>query len=156
MSRLVLRSFLVLSSALVLAGCPQPPANPDREACEHLEKGPATAVTAVATGDGPLIATDHRRYDVTLVPVTQGNGGRVRFTASRAGDHVFFLGANIPVTFTTAAGAAVAIEKSQTSGMPCAAMHAKHTVPMAVGSYHVSFGPTPAASIAVVVEAGAH
>src|SRR5687767_9944608 len=126
------------SAALFLSACP-PAENVNDEGCEHMTEGPAMAVTAVATGDGPLVADDHRRYDVTLVPVTGGNGGRVRFAAAAAGDFIFFLDKAVPFSIQDSSGGAVAIEESLTSIAECTEVRARHTAELLVGTSHLIF-----------------
>jgi hypothetical protein len=142
-------ALLTLSSSSCTTSSP-----PIDEACEHLTEGPASAVSAVEAGDGPLIADDHRRYDVALVPVTTGYGGRVRFSAHESGDFIFHLGVNVPVRFTDASGTSVLPEKSEMASTSCPALQARHVVPLAVGTFHLEFGPSSASAVSVVVEPG--
>jgi hypothetical protein len=143
--------YILLSAALLLSACP-PAENPNTEGCEHITAGPARAVTAVATGDGPMIDDDHYRYDVTLVPVTGGNGGRIRFAASEAGHYLFFLDKGVPFSVEDSSGGAVAIEESLTSIAECTEVRARHAVPLPVGTSHAIFGPTSETTVRVVVE----
>jgi len=146
--------FIVLFSASLLLACPQPVPTPEDEACEHLAEGPASAVTAVATGEGPFIADDHRRYDVSLVPVAGGNGGRVRFAADEAGDFLFFTSAEVTLAFTDAAGSPVEIEETVTGSTVCTEIGAQTVIPLAVGTYHLELGPTAETTVSLVVEHG--
>lgn len=148
-----LRSVLVsLATLFLLTACPEPEPTLDDEACEHLAGGPAVAVTAAATGDGPLIGEEHTRYDVALVPVTGGNGGAVRFASAEAGDHVFFLGAGVPLAVVDGSGQTVTPEETRTTGLACAEQKARVVVPLGVGTYHLRFGPTTESEVRVVVE----
>src|SRR5688572_14994746 len=72
-----LLAALLMSTALLATACgDDEEENPDVEGCEHLQEGPATAVTATATSENaPAIRADHRRYDVTLVAGNGGNSG---------------------------------------------------------------------------------
>jgi hypothetical protein len=142
---------------LFLTGCPEAEPSGDEEACEHLAEGPATAVTAVASGVGPLIDDDHRRYDVALVAVDGGNGGEVRFASAEAGDYVFFLDADVSLAVTDVDGSPVALEASETASATCPeTIRARHHVELGVGTYSLRFGPTEQSSVGVVVEAHAH
>jgi hypothetical protein len=131
--------------------------NVDVEGCEHLREGPAVALTATATADtAPAVAADHQRYDVTLIAVTGGQGGFVRYAASAAGDYVFFLGADVPARFVDAAGAAVTPEESASSSTACAEIKGRHLVPLEVGTYGIDLGPTTQTSVGIVVEEAMH
>lgn len=146
----------VLVSSFLLAGCPGPMPHADAEICEHLKDGPASPVTAVASGEGPAVAADHRRYDVTLAPVSGGNGGTVHFRPAAARDFVIALGADIPLVVTDSAGATIAPERTATSSTACTEIRRRSVFPLAVGTYRLTFGPTPETRVAVVVEAGGH
>jgi hypothetical protein len=149
---------MILGAAL-LAGCGSGTAAPgvDEGGCEHLQQGPAVAVTATATDAGaPAVAADHQRYDVTLAAVTGGNGGVVTFAAD-AGDHVFFFSESVEVTFATVAGAVVTPEEDATSSAVCTEIRRRYVVPLEVGTYALTFTPSAATAVSVVVEeAGAH
>lgn len=146
----------LLSTAL-LVGCSGEEESADTEGCEHLQNGPAATVTASATATGaPAVNNDHKRYDVTLVDVSGQKGGSVTFAASEAADYVFFLGANVGFSVANANGQAVAIEESATSSSECTEVKGRHVVPLSVGTYTLTFGPTSATSVSVVVEEAAH
>ncbi|MDQ3264204.1 MAG: hypothetical protein M3Y59_11165 [Myxococcota bacterium] len=152
-----MRLLLIASLAavsLLLQACPQPVPTPEDEACEHLAEGPSTPVTAVTEGDGPLIADDHRRYDVTLVPTSGGNGGRVRFAADEAGDFIFFTSVVVPITLTDAAGNAVEVEQTLIGSEVCSEIAARIIVPLGVGTYHLELGPVDQTLLSFVVEHG--
>jgi hypothetical protein len=131
--------------------------DPDVEGCEHLQDGPAVAVTAAtAAGATPAVADDHQRYDVTLVAATGGMGGFVRFAAAAASDYIFFLNADVPVQFRDAAGAVVPPEDSASSSTVCTDIKGRHLVPLEVGPYDLQLGPTTATMVGIVVEPAAH
>ena len=146
------RSPFVLPSLLLFTACPQPEPTIDDEACEHLADGPASAIPAVASGEDPMIGDDHTRYDITLVPGASGHEGSVRFAAAEAGDHVFFLDADVPLEVRDASGAVIAIEEKRTSGLACPELGARVVVPLGVGTVSLRFGPTAASVVRVVVE----
>lgn len=141
---------------LFLTGCPQAEPSLDEEGCEHLAEGPATAVTAVAEGEGPLVRDDHRRYDVGLVAVAGGSGGTVRFAADEASDFLIFLGSNVPLVITDSTGAEVEVEETVTGSDTCTEVAVRHLVPLSVGTYRLTFGPSTASSVSVVLEPHAH
>lgn len=149
------RSSLVLSLSLLFAGCGQPAApEADVEACEHLQEGPAVAVTAAATADGaaPTVSEPHKRYDVALVDVAGGKGGTVTFAAAEEGHHALYLSADVPVEVRDGSGAVVAFEKSATSVSSCTEVKSKRELELGVGTYRVTFGPTAVPSVSLVVE----
>lgn len=143
---------------LVLLGCgSDPEAHPDAEGCEHLREGPAAAITAATTADSaPAVDADHRRYDVTLIAVTGGMGGFVRYTAPEAVDYLLFLDADVPVQFLDAANATVTPEESATSSTACSEIRGRHLVPLEVGPYAIQLGPTAATTVSIAVEEAAH
>lgn len=145
----------VVAFALACGGTTTPEPSPDAEACEHLKEGPATPVTAAAT-NGPAVSNDHRRYDVTLAETGGQRGGQVTFAATEQSDYVFFLGKDIPVTFANASGGAVEVESVEKSSTECTEIKAKHTVPLDVGTYTLTFGPTTETTVGVVIEETAH
>lgn len=146
-----------LLSTSLLVGCSGEEESVDTEGCEHLQSGPAATVTATATATGaPAVSNDHKRYDVTLADVNGQKGGSVTFAASEATDYVFFLGADVAFSVANASGQAVAIEESANSSSECSDIKGRHVVPLSVGTYTLTFGPTSAASVSVVVEEAAH
>jgi hypothetical protein len=148
---------VVLSAGLVFGCGEEEEESIDVEGCEHLQQGPASAVTATATATGaPAVKDDHRRYDVTLVDVTGGKGGSVTFAAAAEGDYVLFTSADVQVSIKDANGQAVGIEASTASSSECTEIKGRHTIPMKVGTHTLTFGPTPLTSVSVVVEPDAH
>ncbi|MDY7224848.1 hypothetical protein [Hyalangium rubrum] len=153
---LKLLSAALLSTALLI-GCGDEEENIDVEGCEHLKEGPSSTVNASATTTNlSQVKDDHRRYDISLVDVTGGKGGSVSFSATEEADYVLFTGADVQVAIKDANGQTVAIEDSKTSSSECAEIKGRHTIPMKVGLHTLTFGPTPQASVSVVIEAAAH
>ncbi|MEN9798645.1 MAG: hypothetical protein RL653_2341 [Pseudomonadota bacterium] len=149
------RSSLLLSFSLLLAGCGQAAApESDVEACEHLQEGPAVAVTAAATADAvaPSVSEPHKRYDVALVSVSGGKGGSVSFASSDQGHHVLYLSTDVPVEVRDGSGAVVAFESTATSISSCGEVKSKRELELGVGTYRITFGPTPTASVSLVME----
>ena len=149
------RSSVLLSLSLVLAGCGQAAApESDIEACEHLQEGPAVAVTANATADGaaPSVSEPHKRYDVALVDVTGGRGGTVSFASADEGHHVLYLSADVPVEVRDGSGAVVDFEATATSISSCTEVKSKRELDLGVGTYRITFGPTATPSVSLVME----
>lgn len=139
-----------VAAGLVL-GCGQP--HVDAEGCEHLKEGPPAAVTATAgTAGAPAIKADHQRYDAALVDVTGGKGGHVSYASAEAAHYVFFLDADVPVKFLDSSSNEVVPEESATSSAGCAEIKGRHAVPLGVGTYFLSLGPTSQTSVGIVVE----
>lgn len=152
-----LLAALLMSTALLTTACGEDEKeNVDVEGCEHLQEGPATAVTATTTGTPPAVGSDHRRYDITLVDGTGGKTGSVSFAAAEATDYVIFTGADVAVTVRDSSGAQVAIEESTKSSAECTDIKGRHVVPMTVGTHTLTFGPTTAASVSIVIEEASH
>jgi hypothetical protein len=150
--RMKLLPVVLLSTALFV-GCGGDEESADTEGCEHLQGGPATPITATASSTGaPAVSNDHRRYDITLTDVTGGKGGSVSFAASEGMDYVFFTSADVKVTVTNASGAAITAEESVNSSSTCTEIKGRHTFPLSVGTYTLTFGPTTATSVSLVIE----
>ncbi|AGC44715.1 hypothetical protein MYSTI_03403 [Myxococcus stipitatus DSM 14675] len=159
MHKKLLTAFL-MSTALLTAACGDdtspPEENVDTEGCEHLREGPSTAITATTSGTPPSVANNHRRYDITLVDGVGGKSGSVSFAASEATDYVLYTSADVAVAISDSSGAAVAIEESAKSSPSCTDIKGRHVVPLKVGTYRFTFGPTTAASVNLVIEEASH
>lgn len=152
-----LLAALLMSTALLATACgDDEEENVDVEGCEHLQEGPATAVTATLTGTPPSVGNDHRRYDITLVDGTDGKTGSVSFAAAEATDYVIFTSADVPLSVRDSSGATVEIEESTKSSSQCTDIKGRHVVPMRVGTHTLTFGPTTASSVSIVIEEAAN
>jgi FAD/FMN-containing dehydrogenase len=152
--KMKLFSAVLLSTALLVA-CGGDEESPDVEGCEHLKEGPNATVTATATGTGaPAVSNDHKRYDITLVDVTGGKGGSVSFAASEGTDYILFTSADVPVEVKSSSGQTVAPEASVKTSAECTEIKGRHTFGLGVGTYTISFGPTTATSVSLVIEEG--
>jgi FAD/FMN-containing dehydrogenase len=151
-------SSALLASLLALSACaPAVEEGPDVEGCEHLQEGPATAVTASASAtSAPAVSNDHKRYDVALGDVAGGRGGSVSFAVSEAGDYVLFLGRDVPVRVSAPGGATVEAEERLTSSPVCTEVKVRATYALGVGTHTLTFGPTSEASVSLVLEEAAH
>ncbi|MCY0996093.1 hypothetical protein OWM54_02985 [Myxococcus sp. MISCRS1] len=154
-----LLAALLMSTALLTTACGDDEPHEedvDVEGCEHLAEGPSTAVNATLTGTPPSVSNDHRRYDISLVDGAGGRRGSVSFAAAEATDYVLYLSADVPVVITDASGAAVEIEESAKSSESCTDIKGRHVVPLSVGTFTFTFGPTTAASVNLVIEEASH
>ena len=130
-------------------------AGPDEDACEHMQAGPANAVTAAATGaSAPNVSAAHTRHDIALVDVAGGKGGNVSYTADEDNEFVFAL--NKVLSFALRFGdSVISPESSKSTGFPCAEVKVTHTYDLEPGTYTLGFGPTSETSVSLVaVEAG--
>ncbi|HEX8434844.1 hypothetical protein [Archangium sp.] len=160
MTKKLLSACLLTSALLTACGNTN---EADVEGCEHLKEGPSAAVTAtVPPTDNappvPAVSNDHKRYDITLpagTGGTTGNVGSVSFAVSEPSDFVLFLGTNVPVKVTRA-GAEVAFEETATSSEECGEVKGRYVVPLQVGTYTLTFGPTSQANVSLVIEETAH
>lgn len=129
---------------------------PDGEGCEHQAEGPAVAVTAAvdaAAADAAAIDDDHNRYDVAFVDLPAGQkGGSVTFAADADGEFHFFFDAAVAYEVFDAAGAPVTRESTVASTEKCDVIHQWDVYDLAVGTYTLSFAPTDAAGVKIVVE----
>jgi hypothetical protein len=154
-----LLAALLMSTALLATACgddEHEEESADVEGCEHLQEGPSVALTATTTGTPPAVSNDHRRYDLTLVDGTGGKTGSVSFAAAEATDYVIYTSADVPLTILNASSVEVEIEESAKSSAQCAEIKGRHVVPMAVGTHTLTFGPTTAASVSIVIEEASH
>ncbi|NMO18434.1 hypothetical protein HPC49_11535 [Pyxidicoccus fallax] len=154
-----LLAALLMSTALLATACgddDEEEENVDVEGCEHLQEGPAAPVTATLTDTPPHVDNDHRRWDITLVDGTGGKTGSVRFAADEATDYVIYTSADVALSITNASGAEVEIEESTKSSTQCTEIKGRHVVPMTVGTHILTFGPTTASSVSIVIEEAAH
>ncbi|HEX8699857.1 MAG TPA: hypothetical protein VF815_13525 [Myxococcaceae bacterium] len=149
------RFSAVLLAASLLGGCGEETL--DTDACEHLQEGPASAITASATTAGaPAVSNDHRRYDITLIDGTDGKGGSVSFAVAEATDYTLFLTGEVPVNLRDANGQRIEVTVSGTGSSECSEVKRRHTFALDVGTYNLTFGPTTESSVSlVIVEAAA-
>jgi len=147
----------LLSTALLVGCSGDEEESADVEGCEHLQNGPSTPVTATPTLAGiPAVSNDHRRYDVTLVDVGSQKGGSVTFAASEATDYVFFLSEDMQLLVEDSSGEYVDPEEFATGSSECSEVERRYVFPLSVGTYRLSFGPSSAASVSIVIEEAAH
>ena len=158
-----LRTLCVLALAATgLGGCgedrPAEEEDPNAEACEHIEMGPAVALTAaaVSSASAPKLGDDHRRYDVSLVDVTGGKGGYVSFAATTAGDYIFFTTAPVTLKMRTSAMTDVAAESSDAMISECTEVKGRHVYDLEVGTYIVGIGPETTDTVSFVIEPATH
>lgn len=153
-SKSKLKLELLAVAALAMAACGAPPEeeSPDAEGCEHLENGPAVAVID-SMGSPPKVGSDHRRHDI---PLTAGNpSATVEFAVSEAGDYLFFLDRDVPLTIKQG-GSAISFEETAKSSTECDVVAGRHLVPLEVGTATLEFGETTETSVGLVIEPFAH
>lgn len=144
------RFSAVLLSVAFLVGCGE--ASIDSDACEHIQEGPTSAITASASETGaPAVSSDHRRYDLSLIDGTDGKGGSVSFTVTEADDYTLFLTEAVPVNLKDANGQRLEVEASGTGSSECSEIERRHTYSLAAGTYSLTFGPTSASSVSLVI-----
>lgn len=159
--------LLVLVTAAVASGCQgtpvaqpsQPPAQAadlDAEGCAHLKAGPSETINAakVSGSDAPVLAEAHQRYDIQLQAVDGKYVGIVRMQTGEAGDYVVYLNENVPVAIHAADGAQVMPETSAVSSPSCGEIKGRHVVPLGIGTYYLTLGPTGKTAVGMVIEAG--
>lgn len=154
-----LLAALLMSTALLATACgddEEEEESADVEGCEHLQEGPAVALTATTTGTPPAVGNDHRRYDVTLVDGTGGKTGSVSFAAAEATDYVFFTNVDVPLVIRNSSGTVVDVEEHTTSSAECADIKGRFVVPLTVGTHTLTFGPTSTATVSLVIEESSH
>lgn len=156
--RLALLATFTLAVSVFVPACggdddATPEESIDVEGCEHLQEGPAAPITAGAVADetAPLVAADHRRYDIAVTDT-----GFVRFAADEATDLVVFIDAPATLTFTGADGTVLPPEETATSSPECTDIKGKVTVPVGVGTVFIAIGPGAPAEVSMVVEEAGH
>ncbi|WP_224245174.1 hypothetical protein [Hyalangium gracile] len=154
--KMKLLSAVLLSAALV-AGCGDDEESVDADACEHLQEGPSSSLTASTDNTGaPAVSNDHRRYDIALIDAVSGKGGIVSFAVSEAADYTVYLNGAVPVTVKTANGQTIEPEVSGTGSSECDEIKRRHTFALQVGTHTLSFGPTTETSVGLVIVEANH
>jgi hypothetical protein len=149
------RFSAVLLSVALLAGCGEETI--DVDACEHLQEGPASTITASANETGaPLVSNDHRRYDISLIDGTDGKGGSVSFAVTEANNYTLFLNGEVKVNLKDANGQRIEVVASGTGSSECSEIKRLHMFELPVGTYSLTFGPTTAGSVSLVIVEAAH
>jgi hypothetical protein len=133
------------------------PADLDAEACEHISDGPFVQHLAAETvADAPDVSAEHTAHDVVLVELDGVNGGFVSFQAPAAGEYVFFLDQDVPLSIQSSAGADVLVEERcdpAACSPTCALVRGRLLVDLAVGTYYLELGPTDLPSVHLLHEA---
>ena len=154
---LTLRTLCILTLATAPLGCGDEHTheNPNEEACEHLEMGPAVAITATAVSSAmaPPINNDHKRYDVTLADLAGMKSGFVTFAAAKAGEYIFYTGAPVQLDVKSSAGTSVMVESSMPSVPECMLVKGRHVYDLAVGTYLIGITGATTDKVSFVVEA---
>ena len=146
----LMRFSAVLLSVALLVCCGEETI--DSDACEHIQEGPASSITASASETGaPPVSNDHRRYDISLIDRAEGKGGSVSFAVAEANDYTLFLNGEVPVNLKDANGQRLEVVASGTGSSECSEIKRRHLFELAVGTYSITFGPTPAGSVSLVI-----
>ena len=156
-----MRTMMILPALALIAGAAacgggEEAHDVDAEACEHLQGGPNTAVTASAMRDAsaPRVSASHMAYTVSLPTAAVGY---LAFPATAAVDYAVFVDLPLPFEVFDAAGAKVTLEESVASSPACATIKGKHTVALPVGTAYFALGPVMGGMVKLVVEdAGDH
>jgi hypothetical protein len=149
------RFSTVLLSVALLVGCGEETI--DSEACEHIQEGPVSPITASANETGaPPVSNDHRRYDISLINGTDGKGGSVSFAVAEADDYTLFLNAEVPVNLRDANGQRIEVTVSGTGSSECSEIKRRHTFALAVGTYSITFGPTAESFVSLIIVGANH
>lgn len=144
--------LVALAVVGVAAGCAEEELTPSDEACEHAQKGPASAATASTVADSTAgdVSAEHTRHDIAFVAVDGGNGGFVQLDAE-GGELGFFLTADVPLALFDGNAAPVAIEE-RLEETTCPEVIVSHHVELPVGKVFLSFGPTTENGVSLLVE----
>jgi hypothetical protein len=149
------RFSAVLLSVALLVGCGEETI--DSDACEHIQEGPASSITASANETGaPLVSNDHRRYDLSLINGAEGKGGSISFAVAEANDYTLFLNGIVPVNLKDANGQRIEVVASGTGSSECSEIKRRHMFALAVGTYSITFGPAAEGSVSLVIVEAAH
>jgi hypothetical protein len=142
---------LNLLAVLALAGCDEHGEGPDEEACEHLQQGPSTAITA-SIDSPPPVNEPHHRYDVTLPAANGQFEGAVQYAVARAADYYVYFTRDLALQVADVGGNAVTISEKVASVPECTDVRARYRVPMQVGTYTFRLGPTPEDRVSLTIE----
>jgi len=154
--KMKMKSFsAVLLSVALLAGCGETIID---DACEHIQEGPASTITASANETGaPVVSNDHRRYDISLIDGADGKGGSVSFAVTEAKNYTLFLTGEVKVNLKDANGQRIEVMASGADSSECSQIKRMHFFELPVGTYSLTFGPTTESSVSlVIVGAAAH
>jgi hypothetical protein len=128
--------------------------DPEADGCEHMIEGPNQEVTAIGdmAADAPDTGEHHIRWNIALVDDGSGTfNGYVDLVVEEAGEGIFFLDHDIPMTIWDAAGDEVPLLRADDSITACTEVDASNTYELGVGTYLLGFGPTTQPSVSVVV-----
>ncbi len=132
---------------------------PQEEGCEHMQAGPAEAVTAAADqASAPDATFEHTRVDLTLLD--DGTGvfnGYANYESTEAGEYFLFSKNDAPFQILDSSGTEVPIESTNADFAECTDVAVEYLFDLEVGTYTFVFGPTSEGAASYVVEhAGEH
>lgn len=127
------------------------------EICEHLEQGPAQAVTASTDPDAaPSVDAEHTRFDVSLASDGSGQyGGYVQRAVGNT-DQIVALDADVPYTVFGPDGNEIPMHHNLSTQTECGLAVSVRHFEMPIGTVRIAFGPTATDSFSMVVEASDH
>ncbi|MEZ4468303.1 MAG: hypothetical protein R3F43_28675 [bacterium] len=121
--------------------------------CQHFEFGPHHPdFMAAAAGEAAPAAQVHTHYTVAL----PAGGGRLALTAAAGMYYVMLSRADVQVTVTDAAGAAVAAQDASAPGDACPAAALVHTFMLAAGDFTIELAGEGSVELVIHTTAGAH
>ncbi len=127
------------------------------EACEHLQSGPATTITATDEATGAKSGYHaHKRVDVTLLPDGDGGyGGFVKLDVPEAGEAAFVIDADVILTLSKD-GQSLTSTSSQDNHPSCPSAARVTTFDVTVGRHELEIralaGTTTDAMVGYVME----
>ena len=128
------------------------------DACEHLGEGPFNPLVAGAdNASAPDATASHTSHDITLIDDGAGSHeGIVSIAIAEAAELLLFVDAEVAFSLFDSSGVALDVELSPgcpgadcLPGCPLVKNHIAVDVDQ-VGTYYVSFWPTPEAEVSLV------
>lgn len=133
---------------------PAPAAGGDAEGCEHMNEGPAVAVTANLVSmnrERDKVAVTHTRFDVKLTPNAGQNEGYVLLDSDEAAEVQVYLSQDVPFKLMQD-GHVIAFDASDKHPLTCPAIQAHYAADLGIGPVELHFGPTPETTVSLVLE----
>lgn len=128
------------------------------DACEHMADGPALAVTAAGSGDGPLpdVSASHTRFDIALAPAGVDRGGFLAFKADGKNDFFFALNRAAALDIRDSAGTAMVREGAVDTASGCAVVKGIHAYELPAGTFILRLAAPDSSVSLVTVEGSSH
>jgi hypothetical protein len=119
-------------------------------ACDLFADGEATAVTAGTQGEAPPALLLDRLYDVTLPALAEDNGGDVTFELGAA-RYLLYVSEDVPAALFDAADDEQPIDLAENPFEHCSQVAAEYRYVLEAGEFTLRLGPTPAASVHLIL-----